>query len=239
MSDMGEDGAGAGRGTWIERGGRQVMGWLGEKGLMALLAMLTLDLFLLPVIGPGVGQVTLDIVFLAMLLTGVWALSQSRFTRIVAAVFALEALVFRYLERWDATPITLIGANTASMVALGAFTVLVLLRTLSPGPITSFRIQGAVAAYLLIGVTFGQAFELLEYASPGSFDFALETAPHQISYGLNYFSIITLTTVGYGDITPVSAEARSLAAFEGFIGQIYPAILLGWMVSSLKTRPAD
>jgi voltage-gated potassium channel Kch len=50
---------------------------------------------------------------------------------------------------------------------------------------------------------------------------------------------VTLTTVGYGDVTPLSPLGRRLAAAEGLIGQLYPAIIIGWMVSSMKTRRAD
>jgi voltage-gated potassium channel Kch len=53
---------------------------------------------------------------------------------------------------------------------------------------------------------------------------------------VGYFSLVTLTTVGYGDVTPVTPLARRLAMFEGFIGQLFPAIIIGWMVSSMKRR---
>jgi hypothetical protein len=45
--------------------------------------------------------------------------------------------------------------------------------------------------------------------------------------------------VGYGDVTPVSSVARSLATLEGLIGQLYPVVILGWMVSSLRARRSD
>ena len=61
----------------------------------------------------------------------------------------------------------------------------------------------------------------------------------QLGYKLSYFSTVTLTTVGYGDVTPVTPAARSLATFEGLFGQLYPVIILGWMVASLRTRSPD
>ncbi len=62
-------------------------------------------------------------------------------------------------------------------------------------------------------------------------------SPHEpanagaVRSGLMYFSLTTLTTIGYGDIVPVNAAGRSLATMEGLIGQLYPAVLIGRLVS--------
>jgi hypothetical protein len=225
--------------SWFAAGSEKVSVWLGERGLTALLVMLVVDLFLLPILGPGLGRLALDIVFSILLVTGVCALAERRLPRILAIGFAVQAMAFRWLEWSGAGPVTAVGANAATLVAMAVLSLLVLLRTLSPGPITGFRIQGAVATYLLIGVTFAQAYELTERRKPGSFHFAeIVPAPEQ-SYAFSYFSLVTLTTVGYGDVTPASPEAQSLATLEGSIGQLYPAIILGWMVASLRTRRPD
>jgi hypothetical protein len=224
---------------WLTAGSEKVSVWLGERGLTALLGMLVVDLFLLPIYGPGLGRLALDVVFSILLVTGVCALAERRLLRILAIGFAVQAMAFRWLERCDASPVTVVGADAATLVAMAVLSLLVLLRTLSPGPITGFRIQGAVATYLLIGVTFAQAYELTERREPGSFHFGETVPAAERTYAFTYFSLVTLTTVGYGDVTPASAAARSLATFEGSIGQLYPAIILGWMVASLRTRPPD
>lgn len=100
------------------------------------------------------------------------------------------------------------------------------------GPITGDRIRGAVAAYLLVGLAFVFAYRLVDDASPG----ALSIGPigpglRHGAQNLAYFSFVTLTTVGYGDITPVHPAARILAIAEALIGQLYPAILIGRLVS--------
>jgi hypothetical protein len=224
---------------WLTAGSDRMSEWLSERGLTALLAMLAVDLFLLPILGSGLGGPALDIVFSILLVTGVCALAEKPLPRILAIGFAVQALAFRWLERSDTGPFTAVGSNAATLVAMAVLTFLVLLRTLSPGPITGSRIQGAVATYLLIGVTFAQAYELTERRAPGSFRFAETVPAAQQSYQLSYFSLVTLTTVGYGDVTPASSQARSLATLEGSIGQLYPAIILGWMVASLRTRRPD
>ena len=213
--------------------------WLSERGLTALLIMLVVDIFVLPIFAPGLGHLALDAAYAVLLVTGAAALCATRVTRFVAIGFAVFALTFRWLERSDVSYITVVAATAASLATLAVFSLLVLLRTMSPGPITRFRIQGAVATYMLVGLTFAQAFELTEILQAGSFQFADAILPEEVPYELRDYSLVTLTTVGYGDVTPVSRVARSLANLEGLIGQLYPVVILGWMVASLGTRRSD
>jgi len=236
---MGDDGTTPEHSPWFTVGGERVQVWLSEQGLTALLVMLAVDLFVLPILAPGLGHLALDVAYSVLVVTGAVALCATRATRVVAIAFGVFAITCRWLERTDASPVTLLGSTTASLVTMAVFSLLVLLRTMSPGPITRFRVQGAVATYMLIGVTFAQAFELTELLAAGSFQFAHAILPEDIPYELRYYSLVTLTTVGYGDVTPVSRVARSLANFEGFIGQLYPVVILGWMVSSMRGRKAD
>ena len=94
---------------------------------------------------------------------------------------------------------------------------------------TLHRVQGAVAAYLLLGLVWGYAYQLVAALAPGAFANAVAT-PGQ-DHNLIYFSFVTLTTVGYGDVTPVHPAARSLALMEALTGQLYPAILLARLVT--------
>ncbi len=223
----------------VTAGGERVQVWLSEQGLTGLLIMLVVDIFLLPIFGPGLPHITLDIVFSVLLVTGVAAVCERRFPRILALVFATLTLASQWLERAGVDGFTTLSSTVASLTTIAVFSLLVLVRTMSPGPITRFRIQGAVAAYMLIGLTFAQAFALTELLEPGSFQFAGQALPQGMAYELGYYSLVTLTTVGYGDVTPVSSVARSLATLEGLVGQLYPVVILGWMVSSLRTRQHD
>jgi hypothetical protein len=107
----------------------------------------------------------------------------------------------------------------------------VLSRVFQKGRVTHYRIQGAIAVYLLLGLTWGIAYILIELQTPGSFNLGIASDRSQLSSDMMYYSIVTLTTVGYGDITPLSAAARNLSNLEGLVGQLYPAILLGRLVS--------
>jgi hypothetical protein len=98
--------------------------------------------------------------------------------------------------------------------------------------VTADKIYGALCVYLLIGLTWGFMFLTLEGVQPGSFSLG-QGQPNGIAKDpatLVYFSFVTLSTVGYGDITPLSPPARSLAFMEAIIGQIYLAVLVARLV---------
>src|SRR5204863_7015600 len=96
-------------------------------------------------------------------------------------------------------------------------------------------IYGAFCGYLLVGLIFGHLYRCLEALSPGSFhgnaDFMAHVQDERYTHFLLvYFSFVTLTTVGYGDITPASEATRGLAVVEAVIGQFYLAVLIGELI---------
>ena len=99
-------------------------------------------------------------------------------------------------------------------------------------------IAGAIVVYLLLAVMWSQIYFVLETLRPGSFALAHETGPATLAL-LRYFSIVTITTVGYGDIVPVSAAARAFANLEAIVGQLYLVIQVAWLVGmhvSMRSR---
>jgi hypothetical protein len=99
--------------------------------------------------------------------------------------------------------------------------------------ITKNSVLGACAAYVLLCIAWGSVFTFQEWAQPGSFhipdgDLLLDRESKE--FQLNYLSIITMTSVGYGDITPISSEARVLASLEAILGQLYLAIVISTLV---------
>ena len=98
------------------------------------------------------------------------------------------------------------------------------------GQITPNAIYGAVCIYILIGLLFGFAFLIVEYFFPGSMN-GLETGPWQRNLDdLIYYSMITLTTVGYGDISPATPLTRFLAYMESGIGIFYTTVLVASLI---------
>lgn len=99
-------------------------------------------------------------------------------------------------------------------------------------------VVAAIGLYLLSGVTWAFGFQAIESFLPGAFVGAEEGAKATAS-DLYYLSFVTLTTLGYGEISPVHPLARSVAVLEAAFGQLYLVVLLGRIVSiELSSRPA-
>jgi hypothetical protein len=99
--------------------------------------------------------------------------------------------------------------------------------------VSTDSVYGALCGYLLAGLVFGNLFNVLELLVPGSFRgdaFPAGMPEERRHFLLNYFSFITLATVGYGDITPGSDAARGLAAVEAIVGQFYIAVLVAELI---------
>jgi hypothetical protein len=88
-------------------------------------------------------------------------------------------------------------------------------------------IMGALCAYILLGVAWGAGYAMLETHSPGSFQ---APGAQPVRQSLVYFSFVTLTTLGYGDITPVAGIARFLSVLEALFGQVYLVVLVAKLV---------
>jgi voltage-gated potassium channel Kch len=176
-----------------------------------------------------------NVTFTALLFTGLAAVVTGLVARVAVGALVLASVTLRWAGQSPHLPGTPAMAAGSAVVVLGVFTYLVLLRTLSPGPITRHRVEGAIAVYLLIAMSFAAVFELLEVLAPGSLRIGA-VQPENLRQAVGYFSVVTLTTVGYGDMTPVTPLARRLAGLEGLIGQLYPAIIIGWMIGSMRRR---
>ena len=108
--------------------------------------------------------------------------------------------------------------------------------------VTLDTIAGAVCVYLLLAVIWALIFSLLELVHPGSFlsdgRMLPSSSRHRaVSPTLLYLSVVTLSTLGYGDVLPVTEQARMLAAIEAIIGQLYLAVLIARLVGIEASRP--
>ena len=200
--------------------------WESDPGLSVFLGLLVLFLFVLPPLvepeGSGRGLV-IDVGLSVLLLAGVAAVSAHPAVRAVLFVLVVGALVVR----WG--PFSAPATALAALVTVVAMTFVVLVQAFRAGSVNVHRIQGAVAAYLLLGLAWALAYETVALLAAGAFS---STVPAEAERGrFIYFSFVTLSTLGYGDVTPVHPVARSLAVAEALTGQLYPAILLARLVS--------
>jgi hypothetical protein len=138
--------------------------------------------------------------------------------RLARSVFGVSGLL-----PWDAL---------LSVLSVIGMVIVVLWQVYREGPVTGHRVRGAVAAYLLIAILFAYSYTFIAYLAPGAFQMpAWAQAGAERGETFFYFSMVALTTTGFGDITPIHPLARSFVMLEGFIGQLYPAILIARLVT--------
>jgi hypothetical protein len=101
--------------------------------------------------------------------------------------------------------------------------------------VTADVIFGAIVAYLLMAIMWGFIYSVVEDLHPGSF--SIPEGPIKDSrFLLTYFIFVTITTLGYGDITPLTAVACSLSILESIIGQIYLVVMVAWLVGMFVSQ---
>jgi hypothetical protein len=127
------------------------------------------------------------------------------------------------------------GFHLAAALFLGFAAATILRAIHREEGVSADSVYGAFCGYLLVGLAFGHLYCLAEAMRPGSFAGAKDVMTHLQDEDrrhslLTYFSFLTLTTVGYGDITPASAPARALAALEALLGQFYIAVIIAEII---------
>src|SRR6266496_1153423 len=175
------------------------------------------------------GDLIVSILFSLVLFAAILAVADRKRVLLIALVLAVPAVGGRWINhvRPDLVPpaVFLVGG-----LVLIIFVVAHLLRFVLRAPsVTTEVLCASISAYLMLGLMWTMAYWLVDQLTPGAF--AFNVGPRSMN-GFNgfYFSFITLSTVGYGDITPVSRIARWLAAMEAMTGLLYVAILISRLV---------
>jgi voltage-gated potassium channel len=213
---------------------------LGDNAVLAgLFFALLFFLISYPLIADRtLGTFLLDVIFSALLITSAYAVSDNRKVLIVAVILAFTAFGLWWSVR-ATDAISIVFASLAMSVVFFLFIITVILRNIARSDEVSVStIYGVMSGYLLIGVAWSFLYAIVELATPGAFDFGAlaTTADSSATHGelrfFGYFSLVTLSTLGYGDITPVTPLARSLSALEAVAGQLYIAVLIAFMVGT-------
>jgi hypothetical protein len=210
--------------------------WTTDIALTTLLiSLLTFIFFLYPLGQLGSFRPLPTIFFSLILITGAITVSRNRIFRTLVFSWGLLAFILTWARFLFPHQQTLIfAANCLALFFLVLLTSLILGQALREGPTTSHRIMGAVAAYLLIGMIWSLAYYVIALWIPGAFSIQGASAPgggESLQSQLFYFSFVTLTTIGYGDISAVHPIVRMLVILEGVVGQLFPAILIARLVS--------
>lgn len=208
--------------------------WTHDRSITALLIYLILSLFLwITFSGKGwIEFIIRDIVFNLIILSGIFAVLtrwKQQIFFILLGILALSVRIFSY-----AFPVLWLHVFT-SISAILFFSILVYLvlhHVFKEGPVNFYRIQAAIVIYLIMGIIWATMYELIYKINAGSFEFIDIAKPSENTFSqFLYFSFVTLSTLGYGDVIPVANVARSLVIFQGMFGMLYPVVMIARLVS--------
>lgn len=193
--------------------------------LIILLAFLLLPSF---VVTPKVKDGSIYTLLIFVLIIGVYELADSKRSFFPGILLAILTIGFNSLHFSENTEIVFLLRMGSLTAFFGLLTIHVLIRIGKATKVNTNVIYAAVNGYLLIGLIGGMGFRLINHFYPQSFMFSNGLEPRIDD--LTYFSFITLSTLGYGDITPVTPPGKSLAIFISICGQMYTAIVIGIII---------
>jgi len=209
--------------------------WSTETGLTGLLIFFLGYLIVVTSLGDfGFGAVLARLFFSLIIVAGVVTIFRKRWLHGFAIVLAAGIIILKWVEEIrPEVAFTVLNASL-SLLFLGFLLAVVSVQVFGEGPVTGHRIRGAVVMYLLLGVIWALLYHVVALTIPQAFrlpeDFA-GSYPDALQRQLMYFSFITLTTTGFGDITPVHPVAKMLTMFEALAGQLFLAITIARLVA--------
>jgi voltage-gated potassium channel len=206
--------------------------------LVLLIALILLLVIQPMVLGFSIRNPLFSVAYSLVMIAAILSLSEGRWSRRIALLLGVLALLGRWLAHLFAAcneDIIPLIDHFVEILFLAFVAAMILRAIFTQGGISLDSIFGAICVSLLIGMAWGSLYSMTEVLSPGSFQ-----ATGKLAESLNsvetrqpvlvYYSFVTMTTVGYGDITPVSPPARTLSWLEAMMGQFYIAVLVAFLV---------
>jgi len=185
--------------------------------------------FDLQLFSPGIIRATGFSVLLAI---GILSLRKSGPIFRVAIAIVVAAIALNLLDVFLEDSLFFVGSLLLLLAFLLVATIASVRKIAAENVMSANRITGAICVYLLLGVIWSVLYALLEFVLPGSFAGIADQSEAAWSPDWIYYSFVTLTTLGYGDMLPLTFSARALSYIETIFGQFYLAILVAGLVSA-------
>jgi voltage-gated potassium channel len=213
---------------------------------------LLIFLFFLAIIDPILqefgpfGLSLLDIFFTISLLAALYTISGNRRLLIAGILMLIPIFLLGWTDYAKDHFLLALALYALGIVFFGFVATSILIHILAEETVTMDLIYGSACVYFLIAITWAIGYGLIELIHPGSFKIAghvMTRADHLGHYGflndnLSYYSFVTITTLGYGDIVPVSGPAKSISALEAVVGQLYIALSVARLVGLHTSQPS-
>ena len=201
--------------------------------LAALLAMLASAPL---TIGDSALDPFFGLAFSLVILAGLLAMKHERILLLLAVLLGVPALIARWISILVPEQTTALFGALFPIFFLSFFVVFLLRAVVTADPVTADTIAGALSVYLLLGFAWSLVYQSLTLVDPAAFHAGSAIAGTGALDRMDfvYYSFITLATVGYGDITPVTPLAQSFAYAEAVTGVLFVAVLVARLVSAYR-----
>lgn len=205
-------------------------GWIRANRFCFLLISIVLFMILRPFV-EGLVRLSflMEIFVSAILLSGIYAVSEDRLSLVFALLTGLPAIFTGWSFQLLKIPALFLTHHICAGLFFAVSTIIILRHLINQKVVTVDLIWGAMCGYFLIGFMWGDIYSLLETIQPGSFNLGQQQVPDIDSF--IYFSFVTLATLGYGDIVPLTQQAQSLTIIETVMGQMYIAVNIAALVA--------
>ena len=204
--------------------------WCFKGRFLTLLVLILAMLIVAPLAEEFVRlRMLMDIFWTAIFIAIIYAVSHKKHHILIALLLALPMLGSIWSKHFvELSAVLVVGALCGAAFFVFAI-IQILIFIYSQKEVTRDLIVGAAIVYLLMALAWAFIYGAVESLHPGSFSIpeiqGITTSRHFL-----YYSFVTITTLGYGDITPVTSLARSLCILEAVIGQLYLVVQVAWLV---------
>ena len=201
-----------------------------KERFLSLLIFIIAMLIVGPLFEEFVGlKILIDILWSAIFVSAIYAVSQKKRHIVIAVLLALPMLGSIWSEYFFQHKALLVVGSLCGAAFFLFAVIQMLIFIYSHKEVTRDLIVGAAVVYLFMALMWTFIFVVVETLHPGSFNIP-EGQNIEVSRQFVYYSFVTLTTLGYGDITPATSLARSLCILEAVIGQLYLVVQVAWLV---------
>ncbi|MEL1254793.1 ion channel [Flavobacterium sp. DGU38] len=208
--------------------------WSKESGLSGMLVLLfIMQFFLIPIFGSYASfMVILNVFWMLFLIAGIISLSKSRKQAFWFSVIPFLFVLFEWISVFSSAAFVSLAEIVFTIATFALLIVLVLKKVFEPGPVTEYRVIGSIVVYMIFAHLWSAIYLFIYEHIPGAFQITLPAfESNTLQANFLYFSYITITTTGFGEIVPLHPFARSMVQTEAIIGVLYPVILIGRLVS--------
>ena len=213
--------------------------WTKESGLSGMLILLfVMQFVIVPVFGSYSSfMVIINIFWMLFIIAGIIALSKSSKKTVFLIIIPFLFVIVNWIVIIEKSPFLLLADVILTIATFGLLIGLVLVKVFEPGPITAYRVIGSIVVYMLLAHLWSVIYLFIYQNVPDSFQITLPAfESNTLEANFMYFSYITITTTGFGEIVPLHPFARALVQVEALVGVLYPVILIGRLVSDVNTK---